>query len=131
MADIADHLGAAIAGHLEAIRHLRELAEGTDELIVCLASAEDGALRWVSPRGLRALLGREVDDVLGKPSLAVLAGLTRGSRPEQDRARMVAGETVAATYDAQRADGSTIPLRVTGWRLDDDVVVGLAVRAGP
>lgn len=114
---------------LDSIRPLRELGESTDDLIVCLASADDGILQWVSSPGLHALLGREVDEVVGQPSLVVLAGLTEGGRLRNDRAKLVDGDTVAATYEAQRKDGSTVALRVTGWRVNEEAIVGLAVRA--
>ena len=117
-----------VTASLELIAPLRDLAEGTDELIVCLTSATDGTLLWASPRGLKHILGSAPEDVVGQPGLSMLAGVRQTDKFEDDLAIVRGGSTTAARYEALHKDGRRVPVQVTGWRVSDDVAVGLAVR---
>lgn len=122
-----EHGGTVLDHH--AIRRLAELSVDRDDLLVSILEPDDGTVLWVSEAGLRSLVGREPQEVIGKPSH------TLGSRGDAEywkhtRAEAATGETVQAVREYERPDGRRIRLASTIWRADGDrgPVISLTTR---
>ncbi|MBW3621414.1 MAG: PAS domain-containing protein [Actinobacteria bacterium] len=100
-----------------AIRRLAELSADRDDFLVSIIEPDDGTVLWVSEPGLRALVGREPQEVIGKPSHTLVA---RGDVEywRSTRAEAASGETVVAVREYERPDGRRIRLASTIWRAD-------------
>lgn len=120
--------GATVLDH-HAIRRLAELSADRDDLLVSVVEPEDGTVLWVSERGLRSLVGREPDEVIGQPTHA-LAAQGDAEYWDQTRKEAATGETVLAVREFERPDGRRIRLASTIWRADGDrgPVIALTTR---
>lgn len=116
-----------LGAYLDKIAYLCDLADGAERLIVTLTSVPDGTMLWVSPDGLRSVLGYDPEDIVGTPGPSLLASRSQTSEFDDALAVVGAGETTAGWYDAEHKTGRRVLLRVTAWRITPDVAVSLAV----
>lgn len=102
-----------------AIRRLVELSADRDDLLVSVVEPEDGTILWCSERALRKLVGREPDEVIGRPTCDVMRP---SEREYWSRARVHAasGETFQAVREVERPNGRRVRLSSTAWRVDGD-----------
>lgn len=101
------------------VKRLQEVLEDRSDALLCLTSA-DGIVRWGSPGGALAILGRHPDDYVGK------LGLDYVHPHDLDRvaaalARAIAtGESQSMTYRAMTADDRWVELRTVTWTVDGE-----------